>query len=168
MYCIPLKISLGNFLKKEQVVIDCWINKISLSLTPRTQARRRTSLNTVWIAFLYCSLFLSCWLHLRLHQSPPGWRIPQRGCYPAYNNWYQSIPSLSWDRVLIPKASVTVWRRSCVDLEAMLGLFVGSCVDLKTAYRLLEESIWRSRLLRKLFEGFVWRKRSCLYLVCFI
>ena len=31
------------------------------------------------------------------------------------------------------KASVAVWRRSCVDLESALGLFVGSCVDLRTA-----------------------------------
>ena len=43
------------------------------------------------------------------------------------------------------RASVAVWRRSCVDLGAALGLFVGSCVDLKIAYRLLEESIRRSR-----------------------
>ena len=42
--------------------------------------------------------------------------------------------------MLIPKASVAICRRSCVDL--------------KTECRLLEESIWRSRLLRKLFEGF--------------
>jgi len=35
--------------------------------------------------------------------------------------------------VLIPRASVAVWRRLCVDLGVALGLFVGSCVDLKIA-----------------------------------
>ena len=35
--------------------------------------------------------------------------------------------------MLISRASVAVWRRSCVDLGAALGLFVGSCVDLRTA-----------------------------------
>ena len=74
----------------------------------------------------------------------------------ARNNWYQSIPGSSWDRVLIPRASVAVWRRSCVDLGAALGLFVRSGVDLKTACRLLEELIWRSRLFRKIFKGFEW------------
>ena len=45
-----------------------------------------------------------------------------------------SEPSSSCDRVLIPRASIAVWRRSCVDLEAAFGL--------------LEESIQRSRLLK--------------------
>ena len=63
-------------------------------------------------------------------------------------------PGSSWDRVLIPRALVAVRRRSCVDLGAALGLFVGSCVDLKTAFGLLEVSIRRSRSLRKLVEGF--------------
>ena len=82
----------------------------------------------VGFAFLYCfSLFLSCWVRLRLHQSLPGWWIPQRGCCPAHNNWYQSIPGWSWS-VLIPRASVAVWQRTCVDLRATLGQFVGSCV----------------------------------------
>ena len=40
----------------------------------------------------------------------------------------------------IPRSSVAVWRRSCVDLRAALGLFVGSCVDLKTSFELLKES----------------------------
>jgi len=47
------------------------------------------------------------------------------GCRLARNKWYQSIPGSSWDHVSIPRALVTVWRRSCVDLGAALGLFVG-------------------------------------------
>jgi len=63
------------------------------------------------------------------------------GCCPgARNKWHQSIPDFSWDRVSIPRALVTVWQRSCVDLGAALGLFVGSCVDLRTAFGLLKES----------------------------
>ena len=42
--------------------------------------------------------------------------------------------------MLIPRASVAVWRRSCVDLRAALGLFVESCVDLKTSFALFKES----------------------------
>ena len=38
------------------------------------------------IVFLYCSLFWSCWVHLRLHQCPPDWWISQRGCCPPHNN----------------------------------------------------------------------------------
>jgi len=79
------------------------------------------------------------------------------GCCPARNKWYQSIPGSSWDRVSIQRALVAVWRRSCVNLGAAVGLFVGSCVDLKTAFGLLEESIRRSRSFRKLFEGFALR-----------
>jgi len=41
--------------------------------------------------------------------SVSSWWIPQRGCCPgARNKWYQSIPGSSWDRVLIPRATVTV------------------------------------------------------------
>ena len=58
----------------------------------------------------------------------------------ARNKWYQSIPGSSWDCVLIPRAFVSIWGRSCVDLRATLELFVGSCVDLKTAFALLKES----------------------------
>ena len=56
------------------------------------------------------------------------------------NKWYQSIPGSAWDRVLIPRASVVDWQRSCVDLGAALGLFMGSCVDLKIAFGFLKES----------------------------
>jgi len=42
--------------------------------------------------------------------------------------------------VSIPRALVAVWQRSCVDLGAALGLFVGSYVNLKTAFKFLEES----------------------------
>jgi len=38
------------------------------------------------------------------------------------NKWYQSISGSMWDRVSIPRALVAVWRRSCVDLGAALGL----------------------------------------------
>jgi len=48
------------------------------------------------------------------------------------NKLYQSIPSSLWDRVSIPRAFVVIWRRSCVNLGAALGLFMGSCADLKT------------------------------------
>ena len=68
-----------------------------------------------------------------------------------------SEPGSSWDRVSISRALVVVWQRSCVNLEATLGLSVGSCIDLKITFGLLEESIWRSRLLQKLFEGFALR-----------
>jgi len=82
-----------------------------------------------------CSLFLSCWVHLWLHLSlrPVGRFLGEVIAQGARNKWYQSIPGSSWDRVLIPRASVVVWWRSCVDLRAALGLFVGLCVDLKTA-----------------------------------
>ena len=43
------------------------------------------------------------------------------------------------DRVSIPRALVAIWRRSCVDLGAALGLFMRSCVDLRTAFGLLKE-----------------------------
>ena len=56
------------------------------------------------------------------------------------NKWYQSISGSSWDHVSIPRASVAVWRRSCVNLGAVLVLFMRSCVDLKTTFGLLEES----------------------------
>jgi len=104
-------------------------------------------------------LFLSsCLLGTSPAASVSSWQIPQRDCCTgARNKWYQSIPGSSWDRVLIPRASVAVWRRSCVDLREALGLFVGSSVDLQTACGLLEESIRRSRLFRKLFEGFAWK-----------
>ena len=49
-------------------------------------------------------------------------------------------PASSWDRESIPRSSVAVRQRSCVDLETALELFVGSCVDLKTVFGLLEES----------------------------
>jgi len=62
------------------------------------------------------------------------------GCCLARNKWYQSIWGSSWDRVSIPTALVAVWRRSCVDLGAVFGLFVGSCVYLKTAFALFQES----------------------------
>ena len=150
----------SNHWKSLEVSIWYWFVLIVesikyLSLAPRTQANYRTSLNTVLACFLYCFSILVVWIHLRLHLSLISGFL--NGCYPARNKWYQIIPSSSWDCVLIPRALVAVWQRSCVNLGAALGLFVGSCVDLKTACRLLEESIWRSRSLRKLFEGFTLR-----------
>ena len=97
------------------------------------------------IAFLYCSLFLLCWVHLGLHQSPFGGFLRKVVVKDTRAQQVVSEPGSSWDRVLIPKASVVVWWRSCVDLGAAVGLFVGSCVDLKTMCGLLEESIRRSR-----------------------
>jgi len=58
----------------------------------------------------------------------------------ACNKWYQSIQVHHGDRVSIPRALVAVLRRSCVDLGAALGLFVGLCVDLRTVFELLKES----------------------------
>ena len=59
----------------------------------------------------------------------------------AHNKWYQSIPGSSWDHLVIRRASVAGWRRSCVDLRSVLALFVGSCVDLRTTHEVLKESI---------------------------
>ena len=95
-------------------------------------------------------------VHLWLHLSPSGGflrEVVARAC----NKWYQGISGSVWDCVLIPKASVAVWQRSCVDLETALELFVGSCVYLKTACRLLEESIQKSISFRKLYYGFAWK-----------
>jgi len=62
-------------------------------------------------------------VHLSLLVGVSHWLLPG-----ARNKWYQSMPGLSWDHVVIPRALVAVWQRSCVDLGAALGLFVGSHV----------------------------------------
>jgi len=147
MNCIPESIPLVF------ACINCWINKISLA--PRTYANCQTSLNIMLACFLYCFYVLVVWVHLWFHLSLIGGFLV--GCCLARNKWYQSISGSSWDRISILRVLVVVRRRSCVDLETALGLFVGSCVDLKTAFELLEESIRRSRSLRKLFEGFTLR-----------
>ena len=72
----------------------------------------------------------------------------------ARNKWYQSISDSSWDRVSILRTLVAVWRRSYVDLEAALGLFVGSCVDLEVAFRLFEESNLVELIVLKTLLGF--------------
>ena len=59
---------------------------------------------------------------------------------PLAHKWYQNFSGSSWDHVSIPRALIAAWQRSCVDLGAALGLFVGLCVDLKTTFGLLEES----------------------------
>ena len=75
--------------------------------------------------------------------------------------------------VLIPRASITVWQRSCVDLGAAVRLFVKSCIDLKTASGLLEESIWRSRFASETLRGFrvevkILSLSSLFYLTLFV
>ena len=54
----------------------------------------------------------------------------------------------------IPIALIAVQRRSCVDLEAALGLFVGSCVNLRTAFGLLKESNLVEYIILKTLLGF--------------
>jgi len=49
-------------------------------------------------------------------------------------------PDSSLDRASIPRVLVAIWQRSCVNLRAALGLFVGSCVDLRTSFGLFVES----------------------------
>ena len=92
----------------------------------------------MFLAFSLVKLFL-CFGYFSDVSLSVGWGF-SLVVVSARNKWYQSISGSSWDRVLVPRALVVVWRRSCVDLGAVLGLFVGSCVDLRTTFGLLEKS----------------------------
>ena len=156
MYCIP-----KNFLKFPSVLvcIDCWINKISLSLSCREDVGTLSNL------VKYCvdcfSLLFSVLVVFGTFLAASSLRqvggFLREVVVPRAQQLVSEHPRFGVGSRVDSRASVAVWRRSCVDLGAALGLFVRSCVDLKTACRLLEESIWWSRLLRKLFEGFAWR-----------
>jgi len=65
---------------KEKHVLDCWINKISLSLAPRTLANCRTSLNIVFVfSLIICSCLLDIsLLHLSQLIGVPHWLLSRR------------------------------------------------------------------------------------------
>jgi len=88
----------------EKLVLDHWINKISLS--PLSE-RHRQNLVKYCVCFLSC-LFCSC-LWVLLWCISLSWLEFLIGCcQDVCNRWYQSIPGSSWDRVSILRALVAV------------------------------------------------------------
>ena len=78
MYCIP---EIPGSIPLVLACIDCWINKIPLSVALRTWAKYRNSLNIVLTCFLYCFSVLVMLVYLWLYLSLIGEFLI--GCCPA-------------------------------------------------------------------------------------
>ena len=115
----------------------------SLSSLPKDVAKLSNLVKYYFgLFFSLVSLFLSCEKFYGASTSVAC--VSQVGCYSEEgtrrNKLYQSIPSSLWDHVSIPRAFLAVWRRSCVNRRAALGVFVGSFINLKIMFGLLKES----------------------------
>ena len=128
------------------IEIDYQIKR-NLSSLPRGRKRNWPNLvKFVCLCSSHCLIVLCCWWYFYIASWLKGFLYVV--VVSAHNKWYQGIPGLSWDHLVIRRASVADWWRSCVDLRSALRLFVGSCVDLRKAREVLKESIWGVDLFR--------------------